>query len=864
MAVVPLTPGQTGGVNASTFGAPVFDDSMTFREVGQTGLRQYGGWVREEFLPQLLGRQAARVYREMQDNDATIGSMLFAITQTMRKIKWRVKPADDSAEALAEAQFADSLRFDMSSTWEDFIVEALSMLAYGFSAHEIVYKHRNGRHEQSGPYDDIATSLFDDGRIGIRKLPIRSQDTVIKWFFGPNGSIEGLTQQPFNGPINHIPIEKLLLFRPTSHKGNPEGRALAPETMIPTPDGWRVLDSLQPGDKVFDEQGRIRYITARADWPNRPCFRVTFGDGSEIVADAAHQWVTTTLKERSAAKPGRVRTTETIAASLKTHMGSSNHGIAWASPLDYPEQILPLDPYVLGMWLGDGTSRSASITCHADDATETCALIEACGYPTAISVNGEREGNGRLIRFYGDAKWASDGPSKAIGLLGLWQNKHVPLAYLRGSTEQRMALLSGLMDSDGHVDAWGRCEFTNTNVALAAGVAELVRSLGIGPRMTTKVNSHGNTCWLVKFTPTFVPFRLGRKAARCRTERQRKHHYISVIEPVEPRRTVCIEVDSPSHLFLAGEAMIPTHNSILRNSYRSWFFLKRFEEEEAIFYERMSGVPVMFVPQELMEAASSGDANAILQVNAYKRMVTNTKIGEQMGLLLPSNCWPNAMGAQGTAKMYEFQLVAPQGRASGPDSDKIISRHRLSMLMSVLADFVILGHAAHGTQSLAETKVDMFFQGVEGWLNGIAAVLNRYLLPRVWHLNALDPKLMPEFVPDLAQRLDIGALSDYVLKLAQSGMMMFPDTDLENYLRDSAGMPSIDETAYADNEQASNTAMSIDDINHNVAQRTPKPGLVTNPSIEATGTGAVSKPAAQAAIAKMLLAAEERRQRRHA
>lgn len=528
MAVVPIAPGQTGGVNTSTFGAPVFDDSMTFREVGQTGLRQYGGWVREEFLPQLLGRQAARVYREMQDNDATIGSMLFAITQTMRKIKWRVKPADDSAEALAEAQFADSLRFDMSSTWEDFIVEALSMLAYGFSAHEIVYKHRNGRHEQSGPYDDIATSLFDDGRIGIRKLPIRSQDTVIKWFFGPNGSIEGLTQQPFNAPINHIPIEKLLLFRPTSHKGNPEGR------------------------------------------------------------------------------------------------------------------------------------------------------------------------------------------------------------------------------------------------------------------------------------------------------------------------------------------------SILRNSYRSWFFLKRFEEEEAIFYERMSGVPVMFVPQELMEAASSGDANAILQVNAYKRMVTNTKIGEQMGLLLPSNCWPNAMGAQGTAKMYEFQLVAPQGRASGPDSDKIISRHRLAMLMSVLADFVILGHAAHGTQSLAETKVDMFFQGVEGWLNGIAAVLNRYLLPRVWHLNALDPKLMPEFVPDLAQRLDIGALSDYVLKLAQSGMMMFPDTDLENYLRDSAGMPSIDETAYADNEQASNTAMSIDDINHNVAQRTPKPGLVTNPSIEATGTGAVSKPAAQAAIAKMLLAAEERRQRRHA
>lgn len=519
MAVAPITPDTRIGANTATFGLPVFNEGLTFHEIGQTGLRQYSGWIREEFLPALVGRQGARVYREMTDNNATIGAMLFAITQTMRKIQWRVKPANASPEALVEAQFADSLRYDMSHTFEDFVSEALSMLAYGFSVHEIVYKRREGpRHEMpDSDWDgEQASSRFDDGRIGIRKLPIRGQDTIIKWFFGPNGQIEGVTQQPYTGAITSIPIEKLLLFRPSAHKNNPEGR------------------------------------------------------------------------------------------------------------------------------------------------------------------------------------------------------------------------------------------------------------------------------------------------------------------------------------------------SILRNSYRSWFFLKRFEEEEAIFYERMSGVPCMFVPSELLDAAAAGDGNAVAQVNAYKRIVTNTKIGEQMGLLLPSNTYPSATGTQGMTKMYEFQLVTPQGRSAAVDSDKVITRHRLDMLMSVLADFVALGHASHGTQSLAENKIDMFFGAIEGWVNSIAAVVNRHLLPRVWELNAIDPELMPEFVPDLAQRVDIAALSDFVLKLAQSGMTMFPDPELENYLRDSAGMPALGDDAYDDQGERNNVLMTPDDLAPNIQQRTPKPGQTRQPSVDAQGEagGAVSAAAALRAAAQ--------------
>ncbi len=781
--------------------SPVLNYTMTWREVGTSGLRAWGGYVREEFLPQLQGRTAWTVYREMGDNSAVIGGMLFAINATMRKVEWRTVPAADTPEAQEAADFADSLRLDMDDTWEETMSEALSMVQYGFAPLEIVYKRRLGRKpgmDPSRPGKSLPKSKFDDGKIGWARLPIRGQDTVLKWFFDENGRVEGMTQQPYNGPIIDIPIEKLLLFRPTQHKNNPEGRALDPETMIPTPDGWRRMDDLLVGDKVFDETGAIRYITARADWDNRPVHRLTFADGHSIIADDNHMWVTENQYERNKRRPAQHRTTAEIADSIKTPSGISNHSIPWAGALDYPEQALPFDPYLLGMWLGDGDSRSASISCHADDLEETLALVAGAGYATRVKPNGSPNGLGREIAFYGAQKWASDGPAVQLRVMGVLNNKHIPAAYLRGSRAQRMALLSGLMDSDGYVDNSGRCEFSNTNAGLAYGVAELVRSLGIGAALSEKRNSHGNPAWLVKFTPTWVPFRLSRKAARCRTERQRMNHYIVSAEPLAPRRTVCIEVDSPSHMFLAGEGMVPTHNSALRNAYRSYYMVKRMEEQEAILAERMNGIPVIKVPSTLVDRANAGEPGAVSLLNSYKDMARNIRVDEQMGIVLPSDMWATDTGVS-AAPLYSFELVSPGGgKSSTPVSNEAIVRHNQHMMMSVLADFMTLGHGSTGTQALANQKVDMFFQSVEGWLNASAAVLNRDGLERVWELNGMDPDLMPEFQPDLAQRIDLDILSNYVLRLSQSGMAMFPNIDLEQALLDAAGLPDIADTAAAD------------------------------------------------------------------
>lgn len=787
MAQDPYTDGSPG------FIAPP-PEGMTFKDVGSYGLRQFGGWVREDFLAVLVGRQGARVYREMLDNSAVVGSVIFAITQALRRVEWRVNPADDTPAAAEMAEFVDSLRDDCSHTWEDFVTESLSMLGYGYSVHEMVYKRRLG----PKPPEGQATSKHKDGRIGLRRLPIRGQDTILKWMFDPNGQITGVTQQPWVGAMIDLPIQKMLLFRPTSHKNNPEGRALDPQTKIPTPDGWRILDDLQIGSKIFDECGRIRYVTARAEWRDRPCYNVTFGDGSEIIADAEHLWVTQNLYERTHRKNGQPRSTAEIANSvkIKSKTAASNHSIEWAAPLDYPEQLLPLDPYFLGLWLGDGTSLSASISCHVQDAEETATLIRSCGYEAEVVQNGSQDGNGRLIRVYGDGRWNPKGPQSLLSALGIRGDKHIPAAYMRGSVDQRRALLAGLMDSDGHADNYGRCEFVNCNVALCQAVLELVRSLGCGASTSLRHRANGKDrkqdSWVVRFRPSWSPFRLSRKVARARIGRARDRHYIAAVEPVASRRTVCIEVDSPSHLFLAGESMVPTHNSILRNSYRPYYFIKRMEEQEAVLFERLSGLPVLRVPSRVLEAANAGDPIALAALTAYKRMVTNIRIDEQMGILLPSDTFPGPNGPS-AAKMYDFELVSPQsgGRSGGVNADNSIKRYNLDILKSVLADFIDLGHQARGTQNLAISKTEMFYQASDGWLGSMAAVLNRHMIPRLWDLNAFDPDLMPELQPDMPQRVDLDMISNFVLRLSQAGME-FADEDAD-YLRDAAGFPEVTE-----------------------------------------------------------------------
>lgn len=205
-------------------------------ELGVTGLRVSAGRVIDQELRQLRGeRRALKVFEEMARYDDVVGGMLYAVEMLIRQLKWRTEPGGETPLDLEIAEFVDSLRSDMSATWEDTIAEILSMIWAGWSYHEIVYKTRDGFQQlQPG-----RSSRFNDGRIGWRKIPIRGQTSLIRWAFDESGGIKGMVQRNPNPTMDRsfqtelfIPIEKALLFRPKVNKGSPQGRSLIESAFV--------------------------------------------------------------------------------------------------------------------------------------------------------------------------------------------------------------------------------------------------------------------------------------------------------------------------------------------------------------------------------------------------------------------------------------------------------------------------------------------------------------------------------------------------------------------------------------------------------------------------------------------------------
>lgn len=409
-------------------------------ELGTTGLRRSGGFIAEEFLTQLRGRRGHLVYREMADNDPVIGSILYAIEKVVLRLDWRVDPFDNSPEAEEIANFIDECFEDMSDSWDQTLASILSMLIYGFSFHEIVYKIRGGDVE-----DPKRRSKHSDGKIGWRKFPIRSQETLNNWTLDENGGIQAFRQMdPTGGGLREIPIDKGLLFRTTVNKNNPEGR------------------------------------------------------------------------------------------------------------------------------------------------------------------------------------------------------------------------------------------------------------------------------------------------------------------------------------------------SLLRNSYRPWYYKRRIEEIEAIGIERdLAGLPVAKVPPEYLSTGATVAQRSVLA--EITQIVQNIKRNEQEGVIFPM------MYDDSGNPMFSLELLSSGGTRQF-DTDKVISRYDQRISMSVLSDFILLGHEKVGSFALGSQKMDLWTMSVEAIAKSIAEVMNQYAIPRLLKLNGMNTELSPSLGYGEVSSVDLTELSDYVKKLVEAGALM-PDEKLEAYLREQASLP---------------------------------------------------------------------------
>src|SRR6185436_3095798 len=351
------------------------------------------------------------------------------------------------------------------------------------------------------------------------------------------------------------------------------GKQLCLETEIPTPTGFIKLKDLKEGDQLFDEKGNICNITKLHPINLSPeSYRITFDDGTIVDACADHLWLTWDKRARKNKNSiPYVRSTKEILNSLRINKNKkANHSIPCCEPIKYYYSSLPINPYVLGCWLGDGQSNTGSIECADLQILEE--IIKA-GY--SVHKTKHNQSNKSKSFNYRIGELIKTKNSK-IGLLKkqlqelhLLKNKHIPDKYMTASYEQRLSLLQGLLDTKGCCLKNGRIEYSSSLPKLAYQVKDLISSLGI------KCSFYCNESWLNgkkcknRYTISFITkkpiFKLQKKLINLKKskyqDKRNTHRYIINIESINPIPMRCITVDSSSRLFLITRSYIPTHNT---------------------------------------------------------------------------------------------------------------------------------------------------------------------------------------------------------------------------------------------------------------------------------------------------------------
>lgn len=351
------------------------------------------------------------------------------------------------------------------------------------------------------------------------------------------------------------------------------GKALDLDTRIPTPNGDKTMRDVHVGDYVFDEKGQpTKVINVSPIFQNHKCYEVEFADGEKIIADAEHQWEVNLHGGKKIITSTQEMVKDYILPPRKNpHYKWKEYRYSVDTPnaVAYTEQSLPIDPYILGLWIGDGDKRNGTITSSIDDFKDITKNITDRGYKI-FSIKNDTNHN-KKIRIH-------DGHDVALQKLlrdnHILYTKKIPDQYLHGSIQQRVDLLAGLLDSDGYISEDGRnkCEFSQcaAHYHIIQDVSYLLTSLGI----KHQIKETSKKCQGKSFKTYRIHFRVHNQYEFFKLPRKKqrltdymyspswKKSIISIKEVVS-RPTKCIMVDSPSHLYLCGEKNTVTHNSML-------------------------------------------------------------------------------------------------------------------------------------------------------------------------------------------------------------------------------------------------------------------------------------------------------------
>ncbi len=506
------------------------------------------------------------------------------------------------------------------------------------------------------------------------------------------------------GPFSLVDREYQIKWLQENHpnqcfiKGAQIGAPLALDTLIPTPDGWTTMGEIKPGDRVFGEDGNAYQVLGVSDiFHGRDCYRLTFSDGSEFVTDGSHRWYVRNVKHNKY----KVVTSEELHKTHRYRGGQrARYAVDLSMPIFLPEKDLPIDPYVFGLWLGDGSSNAPHITSSEKDVDEYLPILAERGYEPVVVAADKRNQSIRTMRF---------GFQKQLVELGVFRNKHIPQAYLRGSLDQRLELLRGLIDSDGHINGVGYVDFYNNNLNLINHAHELVASLGYKPYKKFKGYTYSwdrterrNKSYRVCFrsdTKTKLAH-LKRKSGNQSSPSRAKEcssRYIVDVESIDSVDTRCIAVDNPNKLFLVGESFIPTHNTIIQ-------ILKSIHGMKTGRYPQ--GVMYLFPTSDDVSDFSKSQFKPLIDENrSINRFVQSTdsntvkKIGRSMLYLRGAR----ATRQHGTKKTSTKLKTAATDRLVFDERDEMAE------------DMVELAYARTGASKITDPRVE--FSGERAFLS---------------------------------------------------------------------------------------------------------------------------------------------------
>lgn len=355
------------------------------------------------------------------------------------------------------------------------------------------------------------------------------------------------------------------------------GKALDINTDIPTPSGFKKMKDLKIGDKVYDETGMPCNVTFATEiMHDRPCYEIEFSGHSKIKCDEEHLWFvydqearnsrarhlrkkprtssTTGISQEHLMIQPKVVTTKYIYENQKSKDSNKNNfSVDCCMPIYNPEKNLPIDPYILGLWLGDGVANGSVMTIGDEDATEILKAFEKTEY--------------KVVPRKAKYLYGIRGLFMPLRIHSLLKNKHIPGIYLNSSIEQRLELLRGILDTDGYVSSNGIIELSLSDEKLALDSLALISSLGIDANMTRNKSFLNGENKKDRFRITFYTgmkvFKLKRKVAKLRQNTKLRHTYRTILscKKIDSIPVKCIQVDSPNKLYLASRHYIPTHNT---------------------------------------------------------------------------------------------------------------------------------------------------------------------------------------------------------------------------------------------------------------------------------------------------------------